>query len=240
MRAQRKQSAALRRSLIWTGAGWPTTWTSWCIGRGSTSSSTAIALFFGFIISFGLSVIAVRRRVTYGPIVATADILYVIPSLAFFAALITITGFSIVTVEIPLVLYTLLIFVRNIAEGLDSVPADVLESADGMGYTRMGRLRRVEIPLAIPLMVAGLRLACVSTIGLVAISAVLGDTFGGLGYFILEGYHRSFPTEMYFGAVPSIALAVAADVASSCESSARSRRGRGSRPGVRPEVDAPR
>ena len=173
---------------------------------------TVIALLFGFVISFVLAVIAVRRRRSYGPIVATADILYVIPSLAFFAALVTITGLTIVTVEIPLILYTLLIFVRNIAEGFDSVPADVLESADGIGYTRMGRLRRVEIPLAIPLMVAGLRLASVSTIGLVTVSAVLGDAFGGLGFFILEGYHRSFPTEIYFGAIPSIALAVVADV----------------------------
>src|SRR5262249_36319565 len=113
--------------------------------------------------------------------------------------------------EIPLIVYTLLIFVRNIAEGLDGVPADVLEAANGMGYTRMGRLRRVEIPLAIPLMVAGLRLASVSTIGLVAISAVLGDAFGGLGYFILAGYQRGFPTEIYFGAIPSIALAVVVD-----------------------------
>jgi osmoprotectant transport system permease protein len=173
---------------------------------------TVIALLFGFLISFVLAVIAVRRRRTYGPIVAVADILYVIPSLAFFAGLVAITGFTIVTVEIPLILYTLLIFVRNIAEGFDSVPTDVLESADGIGYTRMGRLRRVEIPLAIPLMVAGLRLASVSTIGLVTVSAVLGDTFGGLGYFILDGYHRSFPTEIYFGAIPSIALAVVADV----------------------------
>jgi osmoprotectant transport system permease protein len=173
---------------------------------------TVIALLFGFVISFALAVLAVRRRRAYGPIVAIADILYVIPSLAFFSGLIAITGLTIVTVEIPLILYTLLIFVRNIAEGFDSVPADVLESADGIGYTRMGRLRRVEIPLAIPLMVAGLRLACVSTIGLVTVSAVLSDAFGGLGYFILEGYHRSFPTEIYFGAIPSIALAVAADL----------------------------
>src|SRR3954451_14378121 len=173
---------------------------------------TVIALAFGFVISFAVAVIAVRRRRAYGPIVAVADILYVIPSLAFFSGLIAITGLTIVTVEIPLILYTLLIFVRNIAEGFDSVPADVLESADGIGYTRMGRLRNVEIPLAIPLMVAGLRLACVSTIGLVTVSAVLGDAFGGLGFFILEGYHRSFPTEIYFGAIPSIALAVVADI----------------------------
>jgi osmoprotectant transport system permease protein len=173
---------------------------------------TAIALAGGFVISFALAVIAVRRRAAYGPIVVAADVLYVIPSLAFFAALISVTGITVVTVEIPLILYTLLIFVRNIAEGFDAVPPDVVEAADGMGYTPFARLRSVEIPLAIPLMAAGLRLASVSTIGLVTVSAVLGDRFGGLGFFILEGYHRSFPTETYFGAIPSILLAVVADV----------------------------
>jgi len=76
----------------------------------------------------------------------------------------------------------------------------------------MQRLWRVEVPLAVPLIVAGLRLATVSTIGLVTVSSILGDSFGGLGFFILEGYRRSFPTELYFGAIPSILLAVAADL----------------------------
>jgi osmoprotectant transport system permease protein len=173
---------------------------------------SSIALAVGFLISFGLAVLAVRRRATYGPIVAASDVLYVIPSLAIFAALISVTGISLVTVEVPLVMYTLLIYVRNIAEGFDSVPPDVLEAADGMGFTRAGRLRRVEVPLAIPLMVAGLRLASVSTIGLVTVTAIMGDTFGGLGHFILEGYRRGFPTEIFFGAVPSIALAIVADL----------------------------
>jgi osmoprotectant transport system permease protein len=81
-----------------------------------------------------------------------------------------------------------------------------------MGYTRTQRLRRVEVPLAVPLIVAGLRLATVSTIGLVTVTSVLGDTFGGLGFFILEGYRRNFPTELYFGAIPSILLAILLDV----------------------------
>lgn len=173
---------------------------------------SSIALVIGFAISLGLAILAVRRRSTYGPILAVSDILYVIPSLAIFAALVSITGISLLTVEIPLVMYTLLIYVRNIAAGFDSIPADVLEAADGMGFTRWRRLRSIELPLAVPLIVAGLRLASVSTIGLVTVTAVLGDSFGGLGYFILEGYHRSFPTEIYFGSIPSILLAVAADV----------------------------
>lgn len=171
----------------------------------------SIALAVGFVISLGLAILAVRRRGTYGPIVAVSDILYVIPSLAIFAALVSVTGISLLTVEIPLVMYTLLIYVRNIHAGFESIPADVLEAADGMGFTPWRRLRSIELPLAVPLIVAGLRLASVSTIALVPVTAVLGDSFGGLGYFILEGYRRSFPTEIYFGAIPSILLAVVAD-----------------------------
>jgi osmoprotectant transport system permease protein len=173
---------------------------------------TSIAVGIGFVISFALAILAVRRRSTYGPILGVTDILYTIPSLALFAALVSITGITLLTVEIPLVMYTLVIFVRNIAAGLDGVPADVLEAANGLGYTRTQRLWRVEVPLALPLIVAGVRLATVSTIGLVTVTSILGDSFGGLGFFILEGYRRSFPTELYFGALPSILLAVIFDL----------------------------
>jgi osmoprotectant transport system permease protein len=168
----------------------------------------AIAVGVGFAISFVLALVAARQRAFYPPISALAGILYTIPSLALFAALISITGFSVVTAEVPLVMYTL----RNIVAGLDGVPAEVLEAADGMGHTRRQRLWRVELPLAVPLIVAGLRLATVSTIGLVTITGTISDAFGGLGYFILDGYHRGgFPTEMYAGALPSILLALGAD-----------------------------
>lgn len=172
----------------------------------------AIAVGIGFVISFALAILAVRRRSTYGPILGVTDILYTIPSLALFAALVSITGISLLTVEIPLVMYTLVIYVRNIAAGLDGVAVDVLEAATGMGYTRTQRLWRVEVPLAVPLIVAGVRLATVSTLALVTVTSILGDTFGGLGFFILEGYRRSFPTELYFGAIPSILLAIVFDV----------------------------
>jgi osmoprotectant transport system permease protein len=172
----------------------------------------AIAVGIGFLISFALAVIAVRRRATYAPILAFSDILYTIPSLALFAALVSITGITLLTVEIPLVMYTLVIYVRNIATGFDSVPVEVLEAANGLGYTGSQRLWRVEVPLAVPLIVAGVRLATVSTIGLVTVTSILGDSFGGLGFFILEGYRHSFPTEIYFGAIPSILLALVADV----------------------------
>jgi osmoprotectant transport system permease protein len=173
----------------------------------------AIAVAVGLVISFALAVLAVRRRATYGPILAATDIVYTIPSLALFVVFVTVTGISLLTVEIPLVLYTLVIFVRNIAAGFDSIPADVLEAAKGLGYTAQQRLWRVEVPLAVPLILAGVRLATVSTIALVTVTSVLGDGFGGLGYFILEGYRRSFPTELYFGAIPSVVLALLADFA---------------------------
>lgn len=171
----------------------------------------ALAVGVGFVLSMALSILAVRVRLTMGPIVTLTGIFYTIPSLALFAALVPLTGLSLLTAEVPLVLYTLLIFVRNISAGLEGVPADVLEAADGMGYPRRTRLLRVELPLAVPLIVAGVRLASVSTIGLVTISGILGDRFGGLGFFIFEGYRRSFPTEIIAGAVPSVILALLVD-----------------------------
>jgi osmoprotectant transport system permease protein len=171
----------------------------------------AVAVGAGFAISFPLAVWSVRHRRVYPPIAALSGILYTIPSLALFAALVPVTGLSLLTAEIPLILYTLLIFIRNIVAGLDGVPAEVLEAADGMGYPRRTRLLRVELPLAIPLILAGIRLATVSTIGLVTISGIIGDRFGGLGFFIFEGYRRSFPTEILVGAVPSVLLAVLVD-----------------------------
>jgi osmoprotectant transport system permease protein len=169
----------------------------------------AIALSVGFAISFGLALLAVRRRRTYPLIAGLAGVLFTIPSLALFSALVPVIGLSTLTVEIPLVLYTLVIYVRNIVAGFDSVPTEVIEAADGMGYTRNGRLRSVELPLVVPLTIAGLRLASVSTIGLVTISGVLGQSFGGLGFFIFE--RPTFATEILVGAVGSIALALIVD-----------------------------
>lgn len=174
---------------------------------------TAIAVVVGFAISFVLAVWSIRRRAIYPPIAAFAGVLYTIPSLALFAALVPVTGLrSLVTAEFPLVAYTLLIFIRNIVSGFDAVPRDVLEAADGMGYTPRRRLWSVELPLAVPLVIAGIRLATVSTIGLVTITGILGDSLGGLGFFIFEAYRHTFLTETLVGAVPLMLLAVATDV----------------------------
>jgi osmoprotectant transport system permease protein len=171
-----------------------------------------LAVSVGFAISFALAALSIRRRKLYPVVTVLATAAYTIPSFAMFAALVAITGLSVFTAEIPLVLYTIILFVPNIVAGFDSVPWDVLDAADGMGYTRGQRWWRVELPLAVPLVVAGLRLASVSTIGLVTVSAILGDSFGGLGYYILDGYHRHFTTEILVGGLLSIGLAVIADL----------------------------
>lgn len=173
----------------------------------------AVAVAVGFALSLGLSIVALRRPRLRTALVTASGVVFTIPSLAMFAALVPITGLSEVTAVVPLILYTLLIYLRNILAGLDGVAPDVLEAADAMGYSRGNRLMRVELPLALPLVVGGIRLASVSTIGLVTVSGILGDRFGGLGFFIFEGYLHSFPTEILFGAVPSIILAVAVDLA---------------------------
>lgn len=171
-----------------------------------------IAVGIGFAVSLGLSILALRRARLRAALVTASGIIYTIPSLALFAALVPITGLTTATAVIPLTLYTLLIFMRNTLAGLDAVPPDVLEAADAMGYSPRSRLVRVELPLALPLVIGGVRLASVSTIGLVTVSGILGDRFGGLGFFIFEGYLHTFPTEILLGAVPSIALAIAADL----------------------------
>ena len=171
----------------------------------------AIAIVVGMSISLVLGVVASRRRRFYPPLSLFAGLVYTIPSLALFAALVPIIGLSVLTAEIPLVLYTLVILFRNVVAGLDAVPQDVREAADAMSYAGRARLARIDLPLAVPLILAGLRVATVSTIGLVTITATLGDAFGGLGFFIFEGARRGFATEIYAGAVPTIVLALLLD-----------------------------
>lgn len=173
---------------------------------------TVLAVGIGSLISFGLVLLIRRnRRLLQGPIVAVSGTLYSIPSLALFAILIPFTGpQSLLAAEIALVSYTILILVRNFLAGFDSVPPDVIEAATGMGFTSSQRLWRVELPIALPVIVAGLRIATVTIIGLVTVTALIG--LGGLGYVIIElGYRRFNLTATLAGAVGAILLAVLAD-----------------------------
>jgi osmoprotectant transport system permease protein len=172
---------------------------------------TVVAIVVGFIIAFPLAIYAYRHRWFYGPVAGATGILYTIPSLALFALLTPYTGLTFKTAEIALVGYTLLILIRNTVAGLDGVPDDARDAAIGMGYSNRQLLWRVEIPLALPVIMAGVRIATVTTIGLVTVTALIG--LGGLGYFILVGL-RAFGannTAAILGAVLSIALAVFVD-----------------------------
>jgi len=170
---------------------------------------TGIAVSVGFVIAFALALLSLRWPWTYGPATWTTGVLYTIPSLALFALLIPFTGLTLLTAEIGLVGYTLLILLRNIVGGIRSVPAEATEAATGMGYTAWQTLWRVQLPLALPVIIAGLRVATITTIGLVTVTALIGQ--GGLGYFILLGIQRFFSTPLLLGAFLSVALAVAAD-----------------------------
>jgi osmoprotectant transport system permease protein len=170
---------------------------------------TVIAVAVGLLISFPLGVLAFRNRRAYGPIAGVTGILYTIPSLALFAFLLPFTGLTTTTAEVGLVSYTLLILIRSIVGGLDGVPADVREAGRGMGYSRLQMLWRVELPLALPVIMGGIRLATVTTIGLVTVTALIGK--GGLGFFILLGIRRFLSTPTMVGAVLSMLLAVIVD-----------------------------
>jgi len=172
---------------------------------------TVIAVAVGFLISFSLSLVIVRRRRLYGPIIGLSGLLYAIPSLGLFALLIPLTGVTLLTAEVALVSYTLLILVRNIVAGFDGVPREVVESALGMGYGPWQLLWRVQLPLALPTIVAGLRIATVTTVGLVAVTALIGQS--NLGSLIIQrGIRASFPTAILVGAFGSVLLGLLADL----------------------------
>jgi len=170
---------------------------------------TVLSVGMGLPISFPVAVVAHRHRRILPPATWVAGLLYTIPSLALISLLVTITGFSYATVVIPLTSYTFLILIRNIVAGLDGVPDDAKEAARGMGFTPRQLLWRVEVPLAMPVIIAGIRIATVSTIALVTIAALIGR--GGFGQFILEGLDEFFWTPLILGSVLSVALGVLAD-----------------------------
>lgn len=174
---------------------------------------TVLAVVLGLALSVPLGVAAARWRRLLSPTLLATGVLYSVPSLAFIVLLGPWTGFlTRTTVLIPLVAYTLLILTRNVVAGLDGVPDDVRDAADGMGYSRARRLLRVELPLALPAVLAGIRIATVSTVALVTIGFVVGH--GGLGELINDGLRRGDRgrTQLVVGTTLSVALAIAADL----------------------------
>jgi osmoprotectant transport system permease protein len=173
----------------------------------------AIAVAIGFVIAFGLALLAHRMRKLEQPIGVLSALLYTIPSIALFEVLIPFTGLTRTTVEIALVSYTLVIFFPNIVAGLRSAPPDVIEAARGMGLTPFQILTRVELPLAVPAIIGGLRIAVVSTVAISTIAGIILPQ--GLGYPIsvaLKNQPDPFKTEIYAAGALAIALALGCDL----------------------------
>jgi osmoprotectant transport system permease protein len=170
---------------------------------------TLIAVSIGFVISLAAALLAHRFHFAERPIAFASAVIYTIPSLALFQLLVPLTGLTVTTVEIALVGYTILILFRNTLTGLRSAPPEVLEAASSMGLTSTQTLWRVELPLALPAIVAGLRIAVVSTIALATVAAFVVSQ--GLGVPILGALRDNFKTEILVAGALAVGLAFIAD-----------------------------
>lgn len=171
---------------------------------------TVSAVLLGVVIAFPLALLARRHARFETTILGTSTALYTIPSLALFPLLVPFTGISATTVVLGLALYALTILVRSILDGLASVPDDVRESARGLGYGPASQLLKIELPLALPVMMAGLRVATVSTVALTTVGALVAN--GGLGNLIADGVLTNFKAELMAACVLCVAIAVLLDV----------------------------
>lgn len=172
---------------------------------------TAQAVIIAALIAIPLAVAAYWFRSLTGPILALTGLLYTVPSLALFAFVAPFLGTGTRTVVLGLVLYALLLIVRNALAGLTQVPDDVREAADGMGFGRLARLLRIDLPLALPGLLTGLRLATVSTVALVTVGVLVGH--GGLGQLIMGGFRNNFyRAEILTGTVLCVLLALVLDL----------------------------
>ena len=169
-----------------------------------------VALALGVLIAFPIGLIAFRWRKTYAPILAVTQVLYTIPSLALFVLLINAVGLGKEPVIYGLTIYSLVILVRNLVEGLRGVPPEVTDAASAMGYRETRRLFAVELPLALPAILAGLRVAAVSNISLVSVGALIGT--GGLGQLFIHGFQIDNPLEIWTGITLTILLELVVDL----------------------------
>ena len=170
-----------------------------------------VSVGIALLIALPTGVLVARYRKAYQPVTYLTGILFAIPSLAFFAILVAIPGIGIgrTPAIIALVAYSLLVLIRNVVTGIDSVPPETIDAARGMGLTNRQILFGVELPLALPVIVAGIRIATVTMIGIAAIAAYISA--GGLGTLIFRGISQNFPTRIIVGAALTTLLAVAAD-----------------------------
>ena len=169
-----------------------------------------VSVLFGLVIAVPLALVARRNPTVESLIVGGTTIIYTIPSLALFSLLLPFTGLSATTVIIGLALYSLTILVRNVLAGLRGVPEEVVESARGVGYSDTRLLTRVELPLALPVIMAGLRVATVSTVALVTVGSIV--SYGGLGNLLLRAVGNQFKAQIFAASLLCVLLAVALDL----------------------------
>ena len=164
----------------------------------------------GLAISLPLGIIAARWRWFYPPTLTVVNVIYAIPALVLFIALIPALGLTDTNVIVALTLFSLCVIMPNVVAGLRGVPPSVRQAATAMGYGALRRLITVELPVAVPVIIGGLRVAMVSSISLASVGQLIGVT--SLGYYFIDGEQRDFPTEIYVGLVLIIALALACDL----------------------------
>ncbi|WP_433636795.1 ABC transporter permease [Kluyvera georgiana] len=164
----------------------------------------AVSLFFGTALTGVLIGLTLRWPASAPALLGLCGVLFTIPSLALFILLIPFTGLSLTTSVIGLTLYSLLILLRNVVAGIEKLPSDVLESARALGYTRWYRFVDVELHLILPSLFAGLRIASVTLVGLVTVTALIGQ--GGLGQLLLSGFNQDFLTPIVVSVVLSLVL----------------------------------
>jgi osmoprotectant transport system permease protein len=172
---------------------------------------TVAAVLLGLVIAFPLALFARRLPRLESLILGITTGIYTIPSLALFPLMVPFTGLSGTTVVLGLALYALTILVRSLLEGFRSVPDEVRESATGLGYGRAKMLFRIELPLALPVVMAGLRVATVSTVALTTVGSLV--SYGGLGNLIKDGVSTNFRAELLTASLICVLLAVVLDVA---------------------------
>ena len=169
-----------------------------------------VPALIGLVISLPLGILAARWRWFYPPVLTVVNILYAVPSLALFIALIPAFGLTDTTVVIALTVFSLCVILPNVVAGMRGVPAPVKQAATAMGYGPLRRLATVELPLATPVIIAGLRIGVVAGISLASVGQLIGVS--SLGYLFVDGLQRSFPTEIWVGLVLVIVLALICDL----------------------------
>lgn len=209
-----------------TNAGAPTAdpgnpWLSWDYVQGNWPdiaaataqhiSLTVQAVALALLLAVPLAAAARFWERLEGPVIGVAGVLYTIPSLAIFGLLAPITGIGRTTVLIALVAYALLVLVRNTVVGLKAVPPEVRDAAAGMGYSRFRALVAVELPVALPTIIVGIRLATVTTVALVTVGVVVG--YGGLGQLMFRGLYSDYRAEVFTATILCLLLALVADLA---------------------------